>query len=112
MDVLEKVKIIAKIVLRFLWLLISMALWIFGLYVFLQNILSGQALIGWFLWALLCTPTTFFATLRSIPDSSTNFLINAIGGLLGGIIVGPMYLFCWLVMIVEYITNDYNSLKE
>ena len=112
MDVLEKAKTIAKIVLRFLWLLISMALWILGLYVFLQNILADQALIGWFLWALLCTPTTFFVVLRHVPDYSSNYILGAIGGLLFGIIVGPLYSFGCLSVISRYITYDFNSIKE
>lgn len=112
MDFFDKAKIIAKIILRTLWLLVSISLWLFGLYVFIQNIQSGQALLGWFLWALLSTPTTFFITLKFVPTTSVNYITGAIWGLLGGIVIGPWYILFCFTLIVGYIADDFNSLKE
>ena len=92
---MEKVKGITKIIFKALWILISLGLWIYGITMFIENINAGTPLIGWFIWGLICTPAilgivlgTAITTTGSVKDKITGF----IGGLLGGIAIGPITL--------------------
>ena len=56
MEKIEKAKKITGIVFYSIWMVIALALWIFGLCAFISSLKSADGFMGWFLWGLLCIP--------------------------------------------------------
>lgn len=56
MENLEKTKRITGVVLRSIWLVVTITLWIVGLVGFNQQREVSQGFLGWVVWGILCIP--------------------------------------------------------